>query len=92
MFGAGFEKPRSRTRGAGSVTWIATFADRGREYIAIGRNRNWMAVFRVDRALLGAIMERLAITFPRLSSLTVSGPRFATPARGRGRRGTSRST
>ena len=33
MFAAGYENPRSRTRGAGSVTWIATFADGGREYM-----------------------------------------------------------
>ena len=57
------ESPRSRTRGAGSVTWIATFADSGTEYIAIGRDRNRIAVFRSDCALGGPIMERLATTF-----------------------------
>ena len=71
----------SRTRGAGSVTWIATFADGGREYIAIGRNRNRMAVFRVDCALGVPIMERLAMTSPgrrRFVSLDrVSRPRRA---------------
>ena len=35
-----YEHSRSRTRGAGSVTGIATFADGGTEYIAIGRDRN----------------------------------------------------
>ena len=50
-FVASYENSRSRTEGAGSVTWIATFADGGREYIAIGRDRNQMAVFRVDCAL-----------------------------------------
>ena len=47
-FVASYENSRSRTEGAGSVTWIATFADGGREYIAIGRDRNQMAVFRAD--------------------------------------------
>ena len=45
------------------MTRIATFADVGREYIAIGRDRNRIAVFRVDCVLRVPIMERLAVTF-----------------------------
>ena len=34
MFAAGYENSRSRTRGADSVSWIATFANGGTEYMA----------------------------------------------------------
>ena len=70
---------RSRTRGAGSVTWLGTIAGGGTEYIAIGRDRNRMAVFRVDCAFGGPIMERFAMTFTDclrfLSPDRVSRPR-----------------
>ena len=63
------------------MTWTAAFADGGTEYIAFGRDRNRMAVFRVDCALGGPIMERLAMTFPGclrfLSPDRVSRPRRA---------------
>ena len=83
-FVASYENPRSRTRVTGSVTWIATFADGGAEYIAIGRDRNRMAVFRSIARPGGPIVKRLAMTFPGylrfLSPDRVSRPRRAAAA------------
>ena len=59
----------------------------------IGHDRNRMGVCSgVGCALGGPIMERLAMTFPGCLRFPVSGRRFATPACGRGRHGTSTST
>ena len=47
-----YENFGSRTRAAGSVTWIATFADGGTEYIEIARdqNRGWRSSGSIARS------------------------------------------
>ena len=43
---------------------MASFADHGREFVAIGRDPTLMTVFRIDPARGGRVVERLPMTFP----------------------------